>query len=197
MKLLDVRPELVAEIAAGVEHPELVAARYGFEGDAWEQLRAWKPFVDAVETQRADFEKSGYTFRLKSAMKADALADRLFVQSLTNEATFLQKLEALKFFTKVGELEPSPKAAGPSGPTFSINIDLSKGTDAQKVTVVEIKSNTSEQLEDEPETRLVNQANHDEVEDATEVVENETITGFQLPAIDLTPTPVPSKAHNR
>lgn len=192
MNLLDVRPELVAEIAAGVENPELVAARYGFEGNAWEQLRAWKPFTDAVEAQRADFEKSGYTFRLKSAMKADALADRLFVQALTNEATFLQKMEALKFFTKVGELEPSPKNVMPTGPAFSITIDLSnQGVSMQKnVTTLEIKSDTDSQVDDEPDVNKVSNTltlPDEAVSDAVEVPL--TVTGFKLPDIDLTPGP--------
>jgi hypothetical protein len=183
MKFLDVRPELVAELAMGVDDPQAVAARYGVEGEAWDQLKDWKPFTDAVAAQRGEFEKSGYTFRVKSAMKADVLADRVFVQALTNEATFLQKVEALKLFTKLGDLEPNPKASAPAGPAFSITIDLGGGQKTQ----LEIKPATPAQVEDATyvdEPVVVDEPVGRPVlgDAATNVV-----SGFSVPDFDLSP----------
>ena len=121
---LDIPSEMVLEIATGFEEPVVIAARYGFEGAKWEQLESWKPFQAAVTHQKAELERSGYTFRLKSAMKADTLADHMFVQALTDATTFPQKLEALKFFTKVGELEPREATQVQAGSGFSIVISV-------------------------------------------------------------------------
>lgn len=134
---LDIPSELVLEIATGFEEPVVIAARYGFEGARWEQLESWKPFQDAVSRQKAELERSGYTFRLKSAMKADTLADHMFVQALTDATTFPQKLEALKFFTKVGELEPREAAQAQAGSGFSIviNLDSKQPERVEKVVV--------------------------------------------------------------
>ena len=132
----DVPAQLVAELAIGVDSPDEIASRFGIDGRKWEALKAWKPFLDAIEQQRAEFERSGYTFRVKSAMKADAISDALFVQAMRNDATLLQRLEALKVFAKLGELEPNPKSAAPQGPTFSITIDLGpQGTKTIQATV--------------------------------------------------------------
>lgn len=171
MTPLDVPAQLVAELAIGADHPDEVAARFGFEGKKWKDLQRWKPFLDAVEAQRIEFERSGYTFKVKSAMKADALSDAVFVQSMRNDTPIGQRLDALKLFAKLGELEPTPKAAA-SGPAFSITIDLSgaHGTPGEKVVRVTAK----------PETSL-------EVEDAVEIdKENDLLTA---PDFDITPTP--------
>ena len=121
----DIPPGLVASIAAGLEDPKEIASRHGIYGDAWDKLSAWKPFLDAIAAQRAEFEQSGYTFRVKAAMKADVLADQLFVQALSNEASLGQKLETMKTFAKLGDLEPKTNVQAQAGPGFSISINFS------------------------------------------------------------------------
>ena len=122
--LVDVPPEMVISIAMGLEDPDEIASRHGFTGEKWDKLKAWKPFQDTVATQRAEFEKSGLTFRLKAAMKADLIADKVFVDAMGNDVTLMQRIEALKLFSKLGNLEPKEeKAQGPQT-TFAINIDL-------------------------------------------------------------------------
>lgn len=121
----DIPPGLVASIAAGLEDPKEVASRHGIYGEAWDKLSTWKPFLDAVAAQRSEFETSGYTFRVKSAMKADILADHLFVQALSNETSLVQKHEILKTFTKLGDLEPKTNIQSQAGPGFSISINFS------------------------------------------------------------------------
>lgn len=122
--MVDVPPEMVISIAMGLEDPDEIASRYGFTGAKWEKLQAWKPFLDTVANQKAEFEKSGLTFRLKAAMKADLLADKVFVDAMSNDVTLMQRLEAMKLFAKLGNLEPKEeKAQGPQT-TFAISIDL-------------------------------------------------------------------------
>jgi hypothetical protein len=128
---------MVLEISCGLEEADAIADRYGFTGARWEQLQGWKPFQDAIAQQRAELERSGYTFRLKAAMKADTLAVHMFVQALSEATTFPQKLEALKFFAKVGELEPRENTQVQAGTGFSIviNLDSKQPERVEKVVV--------------------------------------------------------------
>jgi hypothetical protein len=167
---MDVPAQLVAELAIGVDSPDEIASRFGIDGRKWEALKTWKPFLDAIDQQRAEFERSGYTFRVKSAMKADAISDALFVQAMRNDATLLQRLEALKVFAKLGELEPNPKATAPTGPTFSITIDLgSQGTKTIQATAT------------------VSEPEQIEAEDAVVIAEEapEAKPAFKVPDFDL------------
>lgn len=134
--MVDVPPEMVMAVAMGLEEPDVIASRHGFEGQKWAKLQKWKPFLDTVAAQRAEFEKSGLSFRIKAAMKADILADKLFVDAMGNDVTLMQRMEATKMFAKLGNLEPKEEKAAQTGTTFSISIDLgdrSVNLNAQKV----------------------------------------------------------------
>jgi hypothetical protein len=122
--MVEIPPEMVFSIAMGLEDPTQIAERHGITGEKWQALQNWKPFQLAVSAQRAEFEKSGVTFRLKSAMKADMLADKLFVDAMSHETTILQRLEVLKTFAKLGNLEPKEDKTAANAPTFAISIDL-------------------------------------------------------------------------
>lgn len=122
--LVEIPPEMVASMAMGMEEPDIIASRHGFSGARWEKLKAWKPFLDAVQAQKAEFERTGVTFKLKSSMKADMLADQVFVEAMNPETPLTQKLATLQYFTRVGELEPKENrnAAVTDGFQISINI---------------------------------------------------------------------------
>lgn len=118
-------PEMTRAIAMGMEDPSAIAARYGFIGAKWEKLQKWPPFLLTVANLRSEFEKSGVTFRLKAAMKADELADQVFVQAMSHETTLSQKMATLQYFAKMGDLEPKVDKASTPGEGFSISINLS------------------------------------------------------------------------
>jgi hypothetical protein len=142
----DIPPGLVASIAAGLEDPKEVASRHGIYGEAWEKLSTWKPFLDAVAAQRAEFEQSGYTFRVKAAMKADVLADQLFVQALSHETSLGQKLETMKTFAKLGDLEPKTNVQAQVGPAFSISINFSSPKEnIKKAEFIDVESEIVEE----------------------------------------------------
>lgn len=124
VSMVEVPPEMVVSIAMGLEEPDVIASRHGFAGEKWTKLQAWKPFLDTVAAQRAEFEKSGLSFRIKAAMKADLLADKLFVDAMGNDVTLMQRMEATKLFAKLGNLEPKEEKAAQAGTTFAISIDL-------------------------------------------------------------------------
>jgi hypothetical protein len=127
---LDVPPQLVWEIAAGLENPEDVATRFGFSGAKWERLSQWPPFIMAVQQQRAEFEKNGVTFRLKAGLMAEQMMDMMFKQAVSNDSTILQKLSVFNALVDVSGLKPDKKAAvdaGPATPKFSITINIPQG----------------------------------------------------------------------
>lgn len=124
---LDVPPQLVWECAAGLEDPAEVAARFGFMGAKWERLSQWPPFVQAVQAQRAEFERNGMTFRLKAGLMAEEMMSQMFKQAISNDSTILQKLSVFNSLVDVAGLKPDKKAveAGvAAAPKFSITINI-------------------------------------------------------------------------
>jgi len=124
---LDIPPQLVWECAAGLENPADVAARFGFEGDKWERLSQWPPFITAVQTQRAEFERNGMTFRLKAGLMAEEMMNQMFKQTLSADSTILQKLSVFNSLVDVAGLKPDKKAVDATAnaaPKFSITINF-------------------------------------------------------------------------
>lgn len=125
---LDVPAQLVWECAAGVEDPAAVAARFGFEGDKWERLSQWPPFIQAVQRQRAEFEREGVTFRLKAGLMAEQVMDQMFKQAVGTDSSILQKLSVFNALVEVSGLKPDKKAQqqgdAAAAPRFSITINI-------------------------------------------------------------------------
>lgn len=125
---LDVPAQLVWECAAGVEEPSVVAARHGFEGDKWARLSQWAPFIQAVQRQRAEFEREGVTFRLKAGLMAEQVMDEMFKQAVGTDSTILQKLSVFNALVDVSGLKPEKKqtqaADQNAAPKFSITINI-------------------------------------------------------------------------
>ena len=63
---LDVPQEMILAMAIGMEEPEEIASRYGFDGIRWKSLQAWKPFNDAVAKQKAELEQRQKMFESSS-----------------------------------------------------------------------------------------------------------------------------------
>jgi hypothetical protein len=124
---LDIPPQLVWECAAGLENPVDVAARFGFEGDKWERLSQWPPFITAVQAQRAEFERNGMTFRLKAGLMAEEMMGQMFKQAIGMDTTILQKLSVFNSLVDVAGLKPDKKAVDTTAnaaPKFSITINF-------------------------------------------------------------------------
>jgi hypothetical protein len=124
---LDIPPQLVWECAAGLENPTDVAARFGFAGEKWERLQQWPPFIHAVQTQRAEFERNGMTFRLKAGLMAEEMMSQMFKQAIANDTSIMQKLSVFNSLVDVAGLKPDKKqeaASAVSAPKFSITINI-------------------------------------------------------------------------
>ena len=140
---LDVPQEMILAMAIGMEEPDQIASRYGFEGIEWRKLQAWKPFNDAVAKQKAELEQNGVTFRIKAKALTEDVFEDAYKIARSNDATLLQKLEFIKLGAKLGDMEPKASAQVASGPGFSITINITDPPKKQEVVDVE----TVEQVE--------------------------------------------------
>lgn len=121
---IEIPPEMVVSMAQGMVDPEEIAAKHGFTGEKWEKLQAWKPFLDAVKSQRDELEGAGYSFRIKAKWKAEDLADDYYLKAKSPEATFSQVQQAVTFFTRIAGLEPKEEKLATQGEGFSVTINM-------------------------------------------------------------------------
>ena len=151
---LTVPSEMVAEIAAGLEEPKDIAFRYGIAGEAWDDLSKWAPFQNAVASQKAEYEKSGFTFKVKAKMLTEDVFEDAYKRARSSDATLLQKLEFVKLGAKLADMEPKNTQAVASGPAFSITINM--GDEAAKPKTIDITpknvENDQEMVENEVKT---------------------------------------------
>ena len=121
---LQIPPEMVISIAQGMDEPDSIAEKHGFTGERWEKLKAWPPFLAAVEAHKADLAASGYTFKAKAKFMAEELAEKTYVHAMGHDSTFAQRFQALQFFTRVGGLEPKEEKTASTGEGFSVTINM-------------------------------------------------------------------------
>lgn len=140
----NISQELIWHVAAGLEDPQEVAKRYGYDEAKWSAIKDHKPFVLAVEAQRAEFEANGFTFRNKMRLVSSDLAERLYIAARSSDTTVGQLHEIFKTVTRLADLEPKQEKAAleASGPQFSISINLS-GAPTQTIDI------TPKQIEDD------------------------------------------------
>lgn len=133
---LAISSEMVAEIAAGLEDPKDIAFRHGIVGKAWDDLKNWLPFQNAVAAQKAEYEKSGYTFKMKARLLTEDVFDQAYKYAKSTEASLLQKLEFVKLGAKLGDMEPKQNVQTQAGPGFSITINLAEPQSNPKVPIL-------------------------------------------------------------
>ena len=46
-KAFDLDPQMILDMASGLEEPDAIAARYGLDDEAWARLKTWQPFLNA------------------------------------------------------------------------------------------------------------------------------------------------------
>lgn len=150
---LEVPQEMVVAIATGMEEPADIASRYGFEGHKWQQLKKWKPFLDAVAAQRAELEANGMTFKIKAKVLTEDVFEDAYKIARSNDATLLQKLEFIKLGAKLADMEPKNNSAQVAqGPGFSISINFSSPPPNK---TIDITPNEQPELQPAQERRTI------------------------------------------
>jgi hypothetical protein len=139
-KALRVPAEMVLQIASGLDQPEEIAARYGYDADTFAKLKEWLPFVQEVAKVRAELEKSGYDFTLDSRLKAKELSNNIFLRAMASDATFGQVHDAFRTFTEFADLKPKQvqSNATPQTAGFSINIVLNQTPKNPKTVTIDV-----------------------------------------------------------
>lgn len=128
---LEIPPKMVLEIASGMEDPAAIAERYGFDESEWSLLRNHAPFIKQVDEKKQELSASGYTFRMKAAVAAEAILEEVSKKALLPEASFHTQLEALKFTSRAAGLDAPPKEIQETSPGFSITINLGNGNSVE------------------------------------------------------------------
>lgn len=128
---LRVPPEMMSELALGMEDGAVIAQRHGFSAADFATLIVQPWFVKTLQAMRDDIEANGLTFKAKVAMLAEDLLLDAWAAAKNSESGSL-KLDVAKYLTKVADLEPKQNAAVPAGGSgFVININLPEQYKAQ------------------------------------------------------------------
>lgn len=143
-RVIDVPPQMILEIAHGLEDPARIAERHGFGEAEWFCLLLDKAFIQQVDDKKSELSAGGFTFRLKAAVAAEAILTEVASKALAEGASFGLQLEALKFTAKCAGLDAPIKEAV-VGTSVSITINLGGG---QTVQVAVIKPTEAIDVED-------------------------------------------------
>lgn len=118
-------PEMVAELALGVDPPLQVAQKYGLSPAEFMALQAQDWFGKEIYRKREELHADGMTFQVKARMIAEEVMQDFFRKSKTQDLRPEHLLEFLKQTAGYGGLTPKVGAVtGPAGPAFQINITL-------------------------------------------------------------------------
>lgn len=138
---LSIDPEMVREVATGLEDGKDIAKRYGITAAQWGVLEKMPSFVNEVSRIRSEMDRSGQTFRLKAAVMAEKLLGDMYIHAMNSDTPVKDKASALQLLTRVADLEPKTNAQVKPGAGFSITINLpvapQKEEELQGVEVVE------------------------------------------------------------
>lgn len=116
-------PRMAYDFALGLEDPKTIIAHYGVTIDEYEVLRKHEPFRQAVSKYMAELKEKGVTFRMKSALQAEALLPVAYQMSVDQTIPAAVRADLIKWQAKVGNLEPKESKAD-GGTALQININL-------------------------------------------------------------------------
>jgi hypothetical protein len=123
---VDINPEMLLQIATGLEEPLDIAQRYGFNEEEFAALSNWPPWQAALEAKRTELQQTGVTLRIKSAFMAEDVLQRAYLAVCGHDATLPQKMDFIRLAAKLGDVEPKPNFnAAAQGNGFSISINFS------------------------------------------------------------------------
>lgn len=129
-KYRNIDPRMIYDLASGVEEPDEIARRYGFEGKEWEQLAKRPELIRAVKQQAAEQAKNGTTLKNKARLLSDSMLNNLYQATMRDDVPVKDKAQALLTVTKIAGLDaPAQSQAQGAGFSITINLpDMSKST---------------------------------------------------------------------
>lgn len=123
---VDINPEMLLQLATGLEEPMDIVQRYGFNEDEWARLQVWPPFMAALEAKKNELQAAGVTLKVKAAFFCEDVLARAYLGVCSPDATLPQKMEFVRLSARLGDLEPKQSGLpGAPGTGFSIAIHFS------------------------------------------------------------------------
>ena len=133
--------ELLLDLAVGdYDSEDEVFERHHVPKELASQLKASEAFQAAILRFRSELEKDGRMTKYKARKMSDDILEIAYQEAIDDATPLDKRLEALKVFMKIGDMEPRTGARGSSeagGPAFAIQINLN-GAQA-KPEVLEVK----------------------------------------------------------
>lgn len=121
---LYISPEMVTELAMGMDPPLDIAAKYGLEPSAFHALSALDWFNDAVYRRREELARDGHTFAAKAGMMAEEMWTLTFLAAKNGELKPAELIDAANKLTDIAGLKPKGPLQGQAGPAFQIVINV-------------------------------------------------------------------------
>ena len=138
----EIPPDMLLDIAAGMEEPADIALRYGFTASEFKRLCESQEFLRDISAQRAENDKTGVTARNKAGMMYDVLADKYFQRLLDSNVAIGQLAAGVEAFATLGGRKPKATIAEAAGAGFQIVFNIQQPT-AQTKLVNETKSSAA------------------------------------------------------
>ncbi len=119
-------PKLVFELALGLDPLAEILERHKLTQAEYEHLSNHPAFRHDLAMQRLDVQENGVTYKRKAAMQAESYLQDLhmIVTDSSGDVPASTRLDAIKYVTKVAELEPDKKQAGDDNSKQTINIQI-------------------------------------------------------------------------
>lgn len=123
--LLSVPDKMLTEIALGVDAPDTIAYRYGYDLVDYEHLAAQPSYQKALEARVTELEGKGEIFRVKARALADDLLEKVYLDAAKPEQDPKVRLDAIKFLAQAGGVaQPAGQKAQDDTPKFSITFKI-------------------------------------------------------------------------
>ena len=140
-------PELVTEVALGIEPATTLFKRYGYSDAEYQQISTSTWFSKEIVAKRAALEADGFNFPAKMKMLAEDLMTEAYLHAKESDSVSA-KLEVGKYLAKLADLEPRANAQAVSGPGFQINISIPSMQNEQVTSVIDIGAAPADEPED-------------------------------------------------
>jgi hypothetical protein len=133
LEALHTSPELLFELAAGVENLSTIAARYELDEPFLKELMATPGVKKVIAEKRKELDDTGYTLAQKAKLCFEDLLSVVYKKARLDTSNLSATLAAAEFFRKVAGLDKMDPGAVQD--KFSITINLGSNQPVQKVTI--------------------------------------------------------------
>lgn len=144
-RLLDVPPELVLELAVGVDTFDNICQKFGYSPVETAQLRHDVSLKARVLKAESELQKDGFIHKHRAAFGADSILKILIARGMDPSTPLSIALDIYKELVKTGDLVPKQALAQQTTNGFSITINIPK-IDDQPGRTIEMNSDVNKDM---------------------------------------------------